>query len=203
MTGCLVWPSPPQRVGFTEELMTLIGARDIRTSVRCFCSSAENVVRTLVMAIGATDDIPATALSAEEEIHGTYRLIRVTQRLLHTGDVVTLTTDKGFITYGRDGRMMVIIVGDDRPNPESVEKMTDQERIGLYRSLVAYGGTYRFDGKTMEHHVDISWNEMWTGTTQFRDVRKDGELLSISTHPAPSARDGRMAVTTLLWEKVE
>jgi len=99
--------------------------------------------------------------------------------------------------------MMVIIVGDDRPNPESVEKMTDQERIGLYRSLVAYGGTYKFDGKTMEHYVDISWNEMWTGTTQFRDVRKNGELLSISTLPAPHARDGRMAVTTLLWEKVK
>jgi len=160
-------------------------------------------MRTLAMAIAATAGIPPAALSAEKEIYGTYRLIRVTQRFLHTGDVVTLTTDKGFITYGRDGRMMVIIVGDHRPNPESVEKMTDQERIGLYRSLVAYGGTYRFDGKTMEHHVDISWNEMWTGTIQFRDVRKDGELLSISTHPAPNARDGRMAVTTLLWEKVK
>ena len=160
-------------------------------------------MRTLVMAIAAMASIPPAALSAEEEIYGTYRLIRVTQRFLHSSDVVTLTTNKGFITYGRDGRMMVIIVGDDRPNPESVEKMTDQERIGLYRSLVAYGGTYRFDGKTMEHHVDISWNEMWTGTIQFRDVRKDGELLSISTHPAPNARDGRMAVTTLLWVKVK
>jgi len=44
---------------------------------------------------------------------------------------------------------------------------------------------------------------MWTGTIQFRNVRKGGELLSISTHPAPNARDGRMAVTTLLWEKVK
>ena len=160
-------------------------------------------MRTLVMAIAATATFAPAVLSAEEEIYGTYRLIRVTQQFLHTGDVVTSTTDKGFITYGRNGRMTVIIVGHDRPKPETLEKMTDQHRIALYRSLVAYGGTYKFDGKTMEHYVDISWNEMWTGTTQFRDVRKDGELLSISTHPAPSARDGRMAVTTLLWEKVE
>jgi len=81
--------------------------------------------------------------------------------------------------------------------------MTDQERVALYRSLVAYAGTYKFDGQTMEHHVDISWNEMWTGTRQFRNVKIDGERLSISTRPVPNARDRRMAVTTLVWEKVK
>jgi hypothetical protein len=140
---------------------------------------------------------------AEDEICGTYKLVSITERYLETAAVVTSTKDNGFITYGRDGRMMVIIVGDDRPKPQSAENMTDQERAGLYRSLVAYGGTYRFDGKTVEHYVDISWNEMWTGTTQLRDVKRDGARLSVSTRPAPNARNGRTAVTTLLWEKVK
>ena len=68
--------------------------------------------------------------------------------------------------------MMVIIVRGDRQKAESIEKMTDQQRAELHRLMTAYGGTYKFDGKTMEHHIDISWNELWTGTTQFRDERK-------------------------------
>ena len=55
----------------------------------------------------------------------------------------------------------------------------------------------------MEHHIDISWNELWTGTTQFRDVKKDGNRLIYTTHPAPNARDGKMSITTLVWEKVK
>jgi hypothetical protein len=157
-----------------------------------------------VLEIGAAANVPAdAAFPAEAEIYGTYRLVSSTQRYLETGEVVNSSRDSGFLTYGRDGRMMVVIVGDDRPKPESAEKMTDQARVQLYQSLVAYGGTYKFDGNTVEHCVDISWNEMWTGTTQFRDVKGDGERLSISTRPAPNARNGRMAVTTLLWEKVK
>jgi hypothetical protein len=106
-------------------------------------------------------------------------------------------------TYGKDGRMMVIIVRGDRPKAESIEKMTDQQRAELHRLMTAYGGTYKFDGNTMEHHIDISWNELWTGTTQFRDVKKDGNRLIYTTHPAPNARDGKMSITTLVWEKVK
>jgi hypothetical protein len=157
-----------------------------------------------VLGPAAAANVPAdAAFAAEEEIHGTYRLVSSTQRYLETGEVVTSSADNGFLTYGRDGRMMVIIVGYDRPKPESAEDMTDQARVELYQSLVAYGGTYKFDGKTIEHCVEISWNEMWTGTTQLRDMKRDGERLSISTRPAPNARNGRMAVTTLLWEKVK
>jgi hypothetical protein len=182
----------------------LVVGRSIHEATRFSASySKESVMRGLVSAITATAVASSTPLFAEEELYGTYKLLSITQRYLDTGEITILTRDKGFITYGADGRMMVIIVGDDRPKPQSVEKMADHERVGLYRSLVAYGGTYKFDGKTMEHQVDISWNEMWTGTTQFRDVKRDGERLSISTRPAPNARDGRMAVTTLAWEKVK
>ena len=32
----------------------------------------------------------------------------------------------GFITYGKDGRMLVLIVSDNRHKPESLAKMTDE-----------------------------------------------------------------------------
>jgi len=113
----------------------------------------------------------ASTAQVEDEFYGTYTLISSTRKILDTGQVETFTRERGFITYGKDGRMLVLIVRDDRPKAESLAKMTDQQRADLYRSMTAYGGTYKFDGKTMEHHIDISWNEVWTGTTQFRDVR--------------------------------
>jgi hypothetical protein len=161
-------------------------------------------MRRWVLAIAMTAVLSSgSAFAADEEIYGTYRLIGTSQRVLETGEVVTMAKEQGFITYGRDGRMMVLITRGDRPKLENFEKMTDQHRIALFATMTAYAGTFKFDGKTLEHHVDISWNEMWTGTTQIRDVKRDGERLSLSTRPAPSPRDGRMSVTTLVWEKLK
>jgi hypothetical protein len=41
--------------------------------------------------------------------------------------------------------MMVLIVKDERPKPPDLAKMTDQERAQLFKTLVAYGGTYTLD----------------------------------------------------------
>jgi len=136
---------------------------------------------------------------------GTYKLISSTRKILDTGEVTD--TDgkdpKGFIMYGKDGRMMGLIVYSERPKLESVDKITDQQRADLFRTMAAYGGTYKFDGNTVEHHIDISWNEMWTGTTVVRDIKKEGEKLIYTARPAPFRGDGKMSVVTLVWEKVK
>ena len=72
------------------------------------------------------------------------------------------------IRYGRDGRVLVLFVSDKRPKPPDSAKMTDQERVELFKSMVAYGGTYTYDVKTMKHHIDVSWNENFTGTDVMR-----------------------------------
>jgi Lipocalin-like domain len=119
-----------------------------------------------------------------------------------TGQVETYGGVQGYISYGH-GRMLVLIVEGDRPKPESLAKMTDEQRLALFRTMNAYGGTYTFDGKTIKHHIDISYNDVWTGTTQIRDVKKEGDKLIYTTRPAPHVSDGKMSVITLVWEKVK
>jgi Lipocalin-like domain len=149
--------------------------------------------------------LPQLVFAADVDIVGTYRLISSNRVILETGE----TEDSfgknpvGYISYGPDGRMMVIIVFSDRPKPESLDKMTDQDRANLFRTMTAYGGTYTFHGNRIEHHIDISWNELWTGTTVVRDIRRDGDRLIYTTKPAPFPRDGKMSVNTLVWEKVK
>ncbi len=147
-----------------------------------------------------------SALSAranDDMLVGTYSLVSTTQKLVGTDQVDTFTNERGFITYTKEGRMFVIIVRGERHKPESLARMTDQQRADLFRSLTAYSGTYKFDGKTIEHNIDISWNEAWTGTAQIRHLTRDGDKLILTTNPIPRPVDGKPAVTTLVWQKLK
>ena len=145
-----------------------------------------------------------SAAAAGEDLTGTYRLSSSKRKIVETGEVLDTwgANPKGFISYGKDGRVLVLIVTDERPKPESVEKITDRDRAQLFRTMTAYGGTYEFDGQTVQHHIDISWNEVWTGTTVVRELKREGDKLIYSSPAAPFSSDGRMSVVTLVWEKV-
>ena len=163
----------------------------------------EAMVRLAVVIALLSFAIPAYA--ADDDIAGTYRLISANRVILATGDSEDSYGKNpiGFITYDRDGRMMGMIVFSNRPKAESLDRMTDQQRADLFRTMIAYGGTYTFRGNSIEHHIDISWNELWTGTTVIRDIKKEGDRLVYTTKPAPFPRDGKMSINTLVWEKVK
>jgi hypothetical protein len=108
----------------------------------------------------------------------------------------------GFLSYGADGRMLALLVRGDRNRPERFP-VSDEEAAGLFRSLVSYGGRYEVKGDEVFHYVDISANEIWTGSDQQRFYRFDGDRLSLSTPVNPDPIDGKMSVRSMLWEKVK
>ena len=142
--------------------------------------------------------------AAEEDLVGTYKLVSDTRKLLDTGEVSYPygKNPAGYIMYGKEGRMLVLVLGDDRPRPASIEKATPEQQAALFRSMLAYGGTYKFDGTKIEHHIDLSWNGLWTGTTAIRYVRKEGDRLIYTARPPSSSGDGKIEAT-LIWEKVK
>jgi hypothetical protein len=154
---------------------------------------------------GALVTMTVPVLAGDEEIIGTWKLISSQRHILETGQKLDTWGPNpiGFISYGKDGRMMTLIVRSERPKPEAVTKVTDQQSIDLFKSMFSYGGTYKFHGDHIEHFIDISYNEALTGTTFVRDVKRDGELLVYTTRPVPFYGDGKMSVNTLVWEKVK
>jgi hypothetical protein len=66
-------------------------------------------------------------LADDNDLSGTYRLVVEQRTIVDTGEVVPVTNPQGYITYGNDGRVIVLIVRHPRPKPESIEKTTDQE----------------------------------------------------------------------------
>jgi Lipocalin-like domain len=143
------------------------------------------------------------AVAADVSIPGTYRLVSEHRTIVDINEVIPGTGARGYITYGEDGRVIVLIVRQPRPKPESAEKITDQQRIELFRTITAYAGTDKFDGTAIEHSIEISMNEVWSGTKQVRFVKRDGDRLIYSTPPFPFHTDGKMSVNTLVWEKVQ
>src|SRR5271155_154381 len=71
----------------------------------------------------------------------------------------------GYLSYGSDCRMYAILTKESRVAPAQLVA-TDQESIELYRGLISYAGTYSIDGSSIIHHIQASWNQAWTGTSQ-------------------------------------
>jgi hypothetical protein len=146
-----------------------------------------------------------TAIAADNQLYGTWRLLSFTQTVVATGEKTDIfgKSPQGFINYGRDGRMFILVVKDNRSKPADLAKLTDQERAELFKTMIAYSGKYTFDGKTLKTRVDISWNENWTGTEQVRHVKFEGKRLILSTIPAPASQDGKIVTAVLTWERIK
>ena len=157
-----------------------------------------------IMLAFALSILPFCAASADEELPGTYKLISSTRTILETGEVKDSygRQPKGYIMYGKDGRMLTLITQDGRPTPSRAD-MTDKDRADQYRTLTGYGGTYTFHGDWIEHHIDIAVNESRVGSTEVREVKRDGNRLIYTTKPQPFSGDGKMSVITLVWEKIK
>ena len=108
---------------------------------------------------------------------------------------------RSFIHYLPDGRMMVLVLRKDRQAPCGIVP-TAQEKVALYDSMVAYAGTYTFAADRVVHHIDMSWNQSWTGSDQIRFCRFDGALLRINSPPSRNPLDGEKVVHNIIFEKV-
>jgi len=160
--------------------------------------------RVVIVTLALLSPVLVQALDIER-LYGTWKLVSFTSRVVATGETTDVfgKTPSGFLSYSRDGRMNAILVKDKRPKPTDMAQATTEEKAQLLTSMYAYAGTFTVEGNTVTHHVDISWNENWTGTHQIRNVRLEGDKLYIFTNPQSNGLDGKIVVNELLWEKVK
>ena len=139
-----------------------------------------------------------------EKLIGTWKLVAAVSEDLTTGEKTNIYKREpvGYITYGADGRIMVIIVDSGRKKPAG-SVAAGPEAEALFRTMAAYAGSYVIKGSQIIHHVDVSWNETWTGTDQVRNYKFYGDRLSLATAPSPNPFTGKMSVRTLVWEKMK
>jgi hypothetical protein len=147
---------------------------------------------------------PTIALADENPVLGTWKLKSWVREVMATGEKFNQMGEhpNGYLSYSADGRMYAIITADNRTKPSEANP-TAEERGKLHQTMSAYAGTYTVQADKVIHHVDISWNETWTGTDQVRFFKLDGNILTIAASPNKSPMDGSEGRTVLAWEKVK
>jgi hypothetical protein len=153
--------------------------------------------------------LPAWCVHAEDadavrhKLVGTWKLLSYIREEIPSGAKADVMGPhpSGYLIYGSDGRMMVVFVRSDRKRPAAAVP-TQAESEKLLKGMVSYTGTYEVRADTIVHHVDVSWNESWTGTDQTRFYKLDGNRLSLATTPSLDPVEGKMSVRTLIWERV-
>jgi len=153
---------------------------------------------------GVTPALAQDVDTVKKQLLGTWKLMSVIREEIPSGAKTDLFGDNpvGYITYGPDNRMMVILVRSDRKKPAG-GVATASEAEALFRSVTSYAGNYTVEGDKLTHHVDVSWNESWTGTKQTRFYKFDGDKVILSTPQSPDPIDGKMSVRSLVWQKLK
>ena len=135
----------------------------------------------------------------QQSLVGTYKLVSFTVDVDDQPPRETMgKSPRGYLVL-TPTRWIHVITAENRKFGTSVE-----EKSALWESLSTYTGLYRLDGSKIIVSVDASWNESWNGTQVTRSWQLDGNRLSITTARAPYLLDpSKMAVTRVVWEKVE
>jgi Lipocalin-like domain len=141
--------------------------------------------------MGQAVEASKTAPAEGNPILGTWKLQSLVFEAIGTGQRSRPFGDHpdGYLSYSADGRMYAIGVAGDRSKPLDLIPM-DEQKVKLHDSMFAYAATYTADGEKVVHHVDISWNQSWTGTDLVRFYKLEGNTLTITTARARSAIDG-------------
>ena len=104
---------------------------------------------------------------------------------------------KGRAVFTPDGFSAFMIARSDRKPATS-----DADSAVLLKSLMVYTGKFTVDGDKLTTNVDLSWNEILTGTAQVRFFKLEGDKLFVRTAEQASAvYPGKKVVGTLSWER--
>jgi hypothetical protein len=149
-------------------------------------------------------DVTGSALAAENPLLGTWKLQSLVSEVIATGQRSNSFGDHpdGYLSYSPDGRMYSIVVSKNRPNPGDADP-SDDEKLKLQGSMIAYAGTYTLSGEAVLYNIDISWNQSWTGRHQLRFYKLDGDTLTLTTAPARSPINGQESKFVLVYKKVQ
>ena len=142
--------------------------------------------------------VNARSWGAEPNVVGNWRIVSFLTEELATGKKTALLGErpKGYLIYTPQGRMMGLLVHETRSPPKG-----DEDRINLHKYMYAYSGRYTVEGDKVVHHVDVSWNEAWTGTDQVRFVKVEGDRLTITSAPQKSAITGAEVSSVVVFER--
>ena len=143
-------------------------------------------------------------MSDASALLGTWKMVSWQQDIFATGERVDALGPNpiGYINYCADARMYALVVKNDRPPPAGAVP-TNEEKLRLFDSMLAYAGTYTLHGDRVIHHLNASWNQAWAGTDQVRFSNLEDDTLTIHGAPAKDPHTGQEVIDRMAFRKVQ
>lgn len=134
---------------------------------------------------------------------GTWKMVSWTRERVATGEVAdALGPDPiGYISYQPDGHMTALVVRRNRLCAPG-RALTVAEKVELFDGMLAYAGTYTVRDGQVVHHVEASWNEVWTGTDLVRPFHLEGDDLVIAGAPSKDPATGEDVIYRIVFRRV-
>jgi Lipocalin-like domain len=156
---------------------------------------------TLVLATVALA-APAYAQDTSSQLVGVWKYVSQFNTEVQSGKVTKPFGDNpsGYIIYTKGGRFTFVLFGEGRQKPAL--PMKDEDRVKLFSSLAAGSATFKAEGNTLTSSYDTSWHELWTGTSQKRTFKVEGDNLTITSDPGKNAA-GVDVTFTIVLKRVE
>jgi hypothetical protein len=144
--------------------------------------------------------VPPCIADVHFPIEGTWRLVSFEREYQATGECECPRgkAPTGYILFLPDGRMAMLITDEGRKSPT-----TDQDRAGLFNSLVAYMGSYYYvDSNVRITEVDVSANPALVGKQQMRYFQITNNQLQERTD-WEACPDKQMVRTVIIYKRVK
>jgi len=101
---------------------------------------------------------------------------------------------RGYIMYTADGYMSVSTTGTEESAPEG------SESGGPRRTYMSYCGRYEVRDGSVIHHIEVSMNPAWEGTSPVRLFEFADNQLFLRSPPV--VHQGVQQVASLIWKRV-
>src|SRR5262245_25479552 len=134
---------------------------------------ASAAAMTLALALA----LPACAQTEANPLVGSWKMVSFQQKKVSDGSVFNPQGEspQGRVIYAQNGRFTSFSTSGDRKvaGPD----MTDAERLELFKTMYAFSGTYRLEGKKVLTKNDIAWRADWVGREAGSFFKIEGDKL--------------------------
>lgn len=146
--------------------------------------------------------------SLSEQLIGSWKLVSYVEETVEGSEISYPLGEhpQGIIMYTPDGYTSAQLSRSDRAEFESGDWFdgTPEEYQEEASSYIAYSGPFHVDeeNETLTHSMDVSLFPNWTGRTQPREVKLEGDLLHLGT-VTPIRSAGETVNSRLTWRRAE
>jgi hypothetical protein len=117
--------------------------------------------RTIVAALAGLAFLTLPSLACAQDINspivGLWKLTSNVTKIVATNAMQPLSGEHpiGYQLFTKGGHMIYIQNAENR-KPPAGSTVTDTERVALFKSMVAYAGTYKLDGSKVHIHMEAN-----------------------------------------------